>query len=694
MIYGKDKRVGITSIDVKDENAIIYYADRSTEEVPVDLFILWTRKLSDRHLSMNGRLAFKYATKYDNRKKWKDVINMSQKKKYEFMVPWNPVENMMIKGGFNNMKDIKVNDVSVLSFDIETTSLDPKHPNAKVLLISNTYRDQSGRTHRKLFSYDDYVDDTDMIMDWCSYVRDIDPGFIIGHNVFGFDFPYLAGRVNGKLRLGSKGEYAMLSKYPREFRKDGSQTYSYKNVQIAGREIIDTFFLAIKYDIGRKYPSYKLKEIINFEGLEVEGRQHYDASKIRKNYLDRTEFKKIKEYAVHDADDSLALYDLMVPAFFYYAQHIPKRFQEIINTATGAQINSLMVRTYIEKRHSIPRASDTIRYEGAISFGNPGLYNNAYKVDVASLYPSIMLEYEVFDDDKDPEGHLLLLLKHFTMERLANKEKAKSSEYYDALQSAQKIGINSIYGFMGAPGLHFNSPANAAAVTAKGREILNKALNWAKSKGYEIVNADTDSITYTGSSVTIKEDLDSLNALYPKQIKWEDDGVFDSVLVVKAKNYVLVQDGEMKIKGSGLKATMKEPALQKYIKDTINAILEERSVKDIYMSYSKRIKNLRDISSWCSKKTVTKSVLKPSRTNEQRILDALDGKHVSEGDKIHVFFEKDDKLTLLEDFSGVYSKNKLYEKLYKTTKIFEQVLDITEIPNLKLKRNKELEETL
>jgi DNA polymerase elongation subunit (family B) len=696
MIYGNDKRRGITSIKVDDNKTRLYYSDRKTEDIDTDLFILWSRHLSDRHIKMHGNLHYKYATKYGTVKKWRSVIKNSSYRNYDYMTPWNPTENIMIKLGLNNFYETNLENIPILSFDIEATTLDPKSANAKVLIISNTFRDGEGRISRRMFSIDNYISDGDMIKDWCSYVREMNPAFLVGHNLFGYDLPYLSERNEGKLRLGVEGQYAQFSKRTREFRKDGSQSYSYRNINITGREIIDTFFLSIKYDTARKYPSYKLKEIIEYEGLEVKDRQHYDASTISKNYRNRDEFEKIKKYAEHDADDAISLYDLMIPAFFYYAQHIPKSFQEIINTATGSQLNSLMVRTYISKKHSIPKASKVDGYEGAISFGHPGVYKNAYKIDVASLYPSIMLQYEVFDNDKDPEGHLLLLLKHFTKERLANKKKAKETQspYYDALQSAQKIVINSVYGFMGAPGLHFNSPTNASIVTKKGRQILTKAIDWAKGKGYNVINGDTDSITYTGSVVSIKHDLASINSQFPPMIHWEDDGIFDHVLIVKAKNYVLVQDKNITVKGSGLKATMKEPALKRFINEFICCIIQNKDYKDLYLRYAMDIKYMKDISMWCSKKTVTKSVLHPKRTNERRIYDAIGRNTVSEGDKIHVFFEKDDKISLLEDYSGIYSKSKLYEKLFKTAKIFEKVVDIKSLPNLKLKRHSPLEELL
>lgn len=476
MIYGKDNRKGITSIQVGDNDETrLYYYNGRTEDVPTDLFILWSRRLSEKHMRMHGNQEYNWATKYKTKRSWEDVKRNAQRRRYDFMTPWNAVENSMIKSGYNNFKDITVEQIPTLSFDIEATTLDPSHANAKVLIISNTFRDGKGGVIKKLFSYDEYLTDKDMIKDWCSWVRLMNPRFIIGHNIYGYDLPYLNACGDG-LKLGAEGQKAVFSQRTREFRKDGSQSYSYHNVNIDGREIIDTFFLAIKYDIGRKYPSYGLKPIIEFEGLEVEGRQHYDASLIAKNYRDKEEFRKIKEYAKDDADDSLRLFDLMVPAFFYYARHIPKSFQEIINSATGAQLNSLMVRSYIEKKHSIPKATSANGYEGAISFGIPGVYENVLSVDFHALYPSIIRQYKVYDEQKDPEAHLLQMTEAFASMRVEYKNKYKETkdEKYNGMQLAAKVAVNSIYGFLGAPGLHFNSPRNAALVTRKGRELLNK----------------------------------------------------------------------------------------------------------------------------------------------------------------------------------------------------------------------------
>jgi DNA polymerase elongation subunit (family B) len=75
---------------------------------------------------------------------------------------------------------------------------------------------------------------------------------------------------------------------------------------------------------------------------------------------------------------------------------------------------------------------------------------------------------------------------YFTQERIRNKEQAEATgeRYFKDLSDSQKIAINSMYGFLGAPRLNYNSPEDAARVTEVGREILKKAIVWATGKDY------------------------------------------------------------------------------------------------------------------------------------------------------------------------------------------------------------------
>jgi len=146
-----------------------------------------------------------------------------------------------------------------------------------------------------------------------------------------------------------------------------------------------------------------------------------------------------------------------------------------------------MVRAYLQDSLSIPAACEKQEFEGAISIGNPGLYKNVFKVDVASLYPSIMLQYNITDNHKDPDNRFIEAVKFFTEQRLEDKLLAAETgeRIYSDLSNGRKIMINSFYGFMGAPGLNFNYPDGAAEVTRHGRDILIKAIEWATGSDYE-----------------------------------------------------------------------------------------------------------------------------------------------------------------------------------------------------------------
>lgn len=215
---------------------------------------------------------------------------------------------------------------------------------------------------------------------------------------------------------------------------------------------------------------------------------------------------------------------------------------------------------------------------------------------------------------------------------------------------------------------------------------------------FQIVNADTDSISFCkpdGGSMS-KEERTSLvkdiNDISPELMLWADDGYYKNVVIVKAKNYILQkEDGSLKIKGSGLKGSTKEKALQQFIKDIINAILNETNdYTEIYTRYVKEILTLKDMTRWCTRKTITKTVLESKRTNETKVVDCIQGTEYVEGDRILTFYKEDESLCLLERFDGKnYSIDKLLGKLYDTACIFETILDVNNLfLNYKLKRNK------
>lgn len=701
LIHGKDQTSHLVSLEVEDDKAILFLEDKEgnlTEEVrPNKFWLLFSNNEPGSH-KLQGNLHYQYGKQFKQNKDYQVAIQVARKKNKDFFTIYDTKEALMVKDGITLFKGLKHTDPSILSFDIESTGLF-HNKDSKVLLISNTFRKNNIIT-RRLFCYDDYASQGEMLLDWCDWIKELDPSFIIGHNIYSYDIPYLnfiAENEGIELNLGRDGSPIKIAKNPSKFRVDGSRDLEYNKVRIYGREVIDTYFLAIKHDIvAKKYDSYGLKNIIKIEGLEKKDRVHYDSSQIRFNYTNPKEWDLIKDYCIHDADDSLTLYDLFAPAQFYLTQSIPKSFQSVVESATGSQINSMMIRSYLQEGHSIPKASEVKSFEGAISFGNAGIYRNVHKIDVASLYPSIILECKVYDEDKDPKGNFLKIMEKFTEERLKNKKLAKESKYYDDLQNAQKIVINSGYGFMGATGLNFNSPEAAEFVTRTGREILTIAIEWATGKGFTIANADTDSISYCkndGASLSSEEknyNLTEINNLCPTKIKWEDDGYYPTVIVLKAKNYVLYDGKKIKYKGSAIKATAKPTALKEMIKELIDAMLNHKdNYVDIYNKYIKEACNVQDIKRWASRKTISDKTLNSERSNESKIRDALEGSEYVEGDRVWTFYKDKDALELAERFNGQYDIDRLLGMVYDTVWVFETVLDCDNLfKNYKLKKNK------
>lgn len=483
LLNGKNELERVVSIEPSDDGIEVFIEHPDgfigTEILPNQYWLLADKCLDPYFRPLQGNLHYKWIKTYNSRRSFSG--DRHRFKSEDTFSIWNSKESAMLRDGIGYFKNMKHTEVSALAFDIESTSL-KLDETAKVLIISNTFS-KLGKVERKTFCYDEYEDEGEMLKAWCEWVREKDPSILLGHNIVLFDLPYMryvADRAGVELILGRNDSAMKFDNYESQFRKDGSSFYAYKKVHIYGREVIDTLFLSYKYDVGRKYENYGLKNIIKEEGLEVKNRQFYDAGQIRHKYKDPVEWAKIKAYAEFDADDALNLYNLMCPSFFYATQSIARGYQHVIESATGGQINSMMNRAYLQDGHSIPNVTQSEAFEGAISIGNSGIYHNVIRLDVNAMYPSIIRQYKIYDKDKDPNGYLLKLVEHFTEERLLNKEKAKKTGdiYYKMLEQTTKVFLNSFYGFMGSKFNNFNYPHGASQVTKHGREILNFIIKW------------------------------------------------------------------------------------------------------------------------------------------------------------------------------------------------------------------------
>lgn len=701
IIFGSDTRQNVVNVSVKFGRVYVYREEGSEVKCDVEAFQPWmlaSEPLDSRFEELEGNSFFKYIKQFRNEK---DYRNARENWRYRDIWALGSLpEQYLVSSGVTYFKDSNPKNVRTLFFDIETTGLTHDYK-SRVLLISNTFR-ANGQIVKKLFSVDEYETDNEMLRAWVKWVKKIDPSVMVTYNGWNFDLPYImycAWKHGVTLDLGRDGSELTFAKHESKFRQDQNRTIAYKEPRIFGREQVDLFFVTQKYDIGKKFSNYRLKTVVKEAGLQKEGRQFYDAGLIFKKWDDKVEREKIKQYAIDDADDTMSVYDLVIDGFFYPSQNVPKTFQTMCMSASGSQINSMLLRAYLAVGHSIPKASEKQKFQGAISKGYPGVYHNVHSLDVASLYPSIILTYNVTDKEKDPYEYVLYMVKYFREQRLVYKKlAADGSAYYKSMDAVAKAFLNSFYGFYGTKGLHFSSPHCASEVTRYGREILTTAMDWAKGKGYDIVLVDTDSIKYYCPQEPLTPEVTAINtkevnALFPSGIKWDDEGIYKVFVVVKSKNYIMVDSNDkVKLKGSSMKSSKLEPSLKVLQKDIIDMLIgrNHESIQAIYERHAKNASKIRDITPWSSRKTISERTVNSTRKNERLLIEALAGEPYQLGDRFEFYYTRDGVLKLSSKFNPQepdHDVKRVLGKIYKTCQVFANVAATESLTNFVLAKH-------
>lgn len=129
-------------------------------------------------------------------------------------------------------------------------------------------------------------------------------------------------------------------------------------------------------------------------------------------------------------------------------------------------------------------------------------------------------------------------------------------------------------------------------------------------------------------------------------------------------------------------------------------ISEEKRIRLVEM-YNGYVKEAATVSSpeemrrFAARKTLSSTMMESERTNETKVMDALKGSDYVEGDRLWTFYLPDNRLCLIENFSGEYNKPRLYKNIFDTAKVFDGVIPVKEMfLNYALKKNLPLVETL
>src|SRR5256885_12289508 len=333
-------------------------------------------------------------------------------------------------------------------------------------------------------------------------IKKRDPDVIEGHNLFRSDLPLLVARARkAKVKLDWGRSGGFLRSRPSRL-QIAEKTIDYLKFAVDGRHFVDTFLLAHFYDVG-------MRSLSGFDRIDVA--QHFglcdpaDISSLTGKELEReynSDSERFRKRALCAVRETRAVADLLSPSYFIQAQIFPYNYQDVIVRGNATRINALFLREYFRQRHSIPELPMVRGFEGGytdILF--TGAARSVRHCDIASLYPSVMLQFDCFPatDQLQIFRHFLTDLRTFRLEAKvkmrAEKDPAKQ-HHLQPLQNTFKILLNSFYAYLGFAQGHFADFDAAARVTQIGRDLLRKMIDWLNVHGAQVIEVDTDGIYF------------------------------------------------------------------------------------------------------------------------------------------------------------------------------------------------------
>jgi DNA polymerase I len=419
----------------------------------------------------------------------------------------------------------------------------------------------------------------------------IDPDVIEGHNLFKFDLDYLRLRSRRLKVPLSWGRFGQKATFRSSKLKVAERWIDFPRCDLPGRAVIDTYLLALLNDISsRELNSYGLKEVaIHFGITEEESaeRTYIEGSKIAETFVnDRAKFCA---YLEDDLRETQGLGDLLLPTYFEQSRAFPIPLQEATLRGTTVKIDLLFLEEYYHARQSCPQPPEIRPFDGGYTRSfNEGVFKHVLHFDVASLYPSLLLNIGR-NPANDMLGVFIPLLRRLLEYRLRYKQIARSSASEEeraeaqARQSSYKILINSFYGYLGFSGARFGDGELAAEVTRRGRELLQSLIDEFARHGCAILEADTDGIYLSSEEYFDKPEelLAKVVPILPPGIELEFDGKYDGMFCYKAKNYALLDEGKVTLRGSALRSRGIEPYLKRLTDSLISYLLGVSDVSPV-----------------------------------------------------------------------------------------------------------------
>lgn len=558
--------------------------------------------LTKRYLIENGLFLFQ---KLDIASKDGDIISIN--KKNEFLEP------------------------RVLAFDIETYSpvRKPRPKKDPIILISFYSKDFKKVIVWKKFKNPDkyikFVDsEQELIKEFIKTINDYNPHILLGYNTDLFDFKYLSERAKinkidlkigiEKLRFVRRGRYS--------------------SAKIKGIQHVDIWFFII--NILRTYLKTETRDLnsVSEELLGIK-KLHIDFEEIAEDWS-KGQFKKLGKLARYCLRDSELTYKLWeklsflilelaslvnLPLFdvsrMTYSQLVEwhiiskiKGFNEIIpNRPKFDEIQKRFTRTY---------------KGGYVHEPRPGLYKDIVILDFRSLYPSIIVSYNIGPSTINcgcckqkfclkRKGFVPAIIGNLVKTRAKIKKKLHQTGHdsmefklLSARSQALKTIANAMYGYLGFGRSRWYNIECSKEITSLGRKYIKDTINKAEKQGFSVIYGDTDSTMCTlgkKSKKDVEKFLDKINKKLPKPMELELEDIYPRGIFVSKrgeatgakKRYALInKEGRIIIKGfefvrRGWALIAKETQMKVF-----EAILKQGSVKKARKIVKKVVSDLKN----------------------------------------------------------------------------------------------------
>ncbi len=672
ILFGSDPTEGIVAIEAGESEAELYIRRNGIVEKRVEPFTPWLIVCNKEDIPDEGEVTelsgegYKFLVKFQSWQQFSAARNLLSMQGADHLAYPSPEKQFLILTGKTLFKGMTFNDIHRMQVDIETAGLSSEPESSRIFIIAVS--DNRG--------FEEIIEgeEPEIFEKLIQVVRERDPDVLEGHNIFGFDLPFIsarAGRYGIPISLG-RDEMDLTFGNERSC-SIGGHSRQFKPAFIKGRHIIDTMFAVQRFDVPRGIlERYGLKDCAQVLGIAEPDRVYIPGDGIADLWA--TDPETVKIYARHDVRETRKLAELTCPPDFYLTQITPDTYQSVAITGTGEKINSILIREYLRRGYAIPKPQPPKHIPGGYTeLRKAGLIRNVVKCDVESLYPSIMLSQRI-KPESDVLDIFLPALAELTNRRIEAKSRAKSSSdsekaYWDGLQSSFKILINSFYGYLGAP-FNFNDFEAAAKITTSGQAIVKQIADSIEKAGGKVIEIDTDGVYFqvppaVNDENTEKEFVERIGRDLPLGINLVHDGRYAAMLSLKVKNYILVDyEGNKIFRGASVRSRSDELFGREFISMAVDLLLnnDKRGVSLLYNELIDKIENgLLPVEKFARRERVTEKTFNSAQ--RKRMAAAAQGIQI--GDYVTVYERNDGTLGLIEEYRGDENRQRLLEKLYK-----------------------------